>query len=494
MTNAPRWLIGIEVFSVLAWIVLAVILVIQSQSKLHLQPLTIEALQSSSSSERWNGLFFHDQQVGFSVSRTNISEDGTMLLEQRSMLRIATFGKIQTITTASAALTDQDGFLRRFDFFMNADTAKLTVRGEVQENKILMELDQGTGELQTLDFPIDNPPHVSLSLESKIRNTELSVGKSFSIPYFDPVSMSNGEMYIKVFDTEILENGEEAWWLTSSFNGIETRSLVTTTGDILRQEGAMGITMVRMTAADAQKLDINEEVVDLISLSAVSFKGKIKKPRELRRLTLKIAGVDIAKILHDPPLQSINGTEVRIDIPDLNELTTQSIASEKFPQYLESSLTIPAANIQIRKKAIEVIADSQDRLQAVTRLNQFVFDYMEKVPVIGVPNGLASLQNAQGDCNEHTALFVSLARSLGIPTKIVAGVVFSDRTGPLGQFYYHAWPEVLLDDDIWVPIDPTFGQVPADATHLKLVEGDLDRQVEIMAFLGQLSLEKVEEK
>ena len=49
-------------------------------------------------------------------------------------------------------------------------------------------------------------------------------------------------------------------------------------------------------------------------------------------------------------------------------------------------------------------------------------------------------------------------------------------------------------EEIWLPVDPTFGQVPADATHLKLVEGGLDRQVEIMAFLGQLELTLVKDK
>ena len=98
-----------------------------------------------------------------------------------------------------------------------------------------------------------------------------------------------------------------------------------------------------------------------------------------------------------------------------------------------------------------------------------------------------------GDCNEHTALFVSLARAVRIPTRIAAGVVYSERVGPKGQFYYHAWPEVLLgDENEWIPVDPTFGQLPADATHIKLVEGDLDRQVEILGVIGRLELALIE--
>ena len=40
----------------------------------------------------------------------------------------------------------------------------------------------------------------------------------------------------------------------------------------------------------------------------------------------------------------------------------------------------------------------------------------------------------------------------------------------------------------WVPVDPTFGQFPADATHLKIVNGDLDKQFEIMGLIGKVSL------
>ena len=45
----------------------------------------------------------------------------------------------------------------------------------------------------------------------------------------------------------------------------------------LRQEGALGISMVRMSPEDAQQLDL-EEPVDLIGLSGVPVKGKLKEP------------------------------------------------------------------------------------------------------------------------------------------------------------------------------------------------------------------------
>jgi transglutaminase-like putative cysteine protease len=92
------------------------------------------------------------------------------------------------------------------------------------------------------------------------------------------------------------------------------------------------------------------------------------------------------------------------------------------------------------------------------------------------------LVERRGDCNEHTVLYVALARAVGLPARAAAGLVYLDR-----RFYYHAWPEVWLGD--WVAVDPTLDQFPADATHLRFVGGGLARQVELVRLIGKLKLE-----
>jgi hypothetical protein len=62
-----------------------------------------------------------------------------------------------------------------------------------------------------------------------------------------------------------------------------------------------------------------------------------------------------------------------------------------------------------------------------------------------------------------------------------AGLAYID-----GKFYYHAWPEVFLGD--WVAVDPTFGQFPADAAHLRFTIGGLGRQAEMIRLMGRLQI------
>jgi transglutaminase-like putative cysteine protease len=107
---------------------------------------------------------------------------------------------------------------------------------------------------------------------------------------------------------------------------------------------------------------------------------------------------------------------------------------------------------------------------------------VEKRPILSIPSSLEVLHSRVGDCNEHTALFAGLARAAGLPTKMVAGLVYVK-----GNFYYHAWPEIYVGR--WVTIDPTLNQFPADATHVRLIEGGLDRQAELARVIGKVNLE-----
>jgi hypothetical protein len=60
-------------------------------------------------------------------------------------------------------------------------------------------------------------------------------------------------------------------------------------------------------------------------------------------------------------------------------------------------------------------------------------------------------------------------------------------------FYYHAWAEVWLGGSdgsgSWVAVDPTFKQFPADATHIKLKEGELGDMIQLMQVIGKLRVE-----
>jgi hypothetical protein len=58
------------------------------------------------------------------------------------------------------------------------------------------------------------------------------------------------------------------------------------------------------------------------------------------------------------------------------------------------------------------------------------------------------------------------------------------------RFYYHAWNEIYIGE--WVAVDSTYGQLPADATHIKLIEGDMAKSGEILKVVGKINIEIID--
>jgi transglutaminase-like putative cysteine protease len=121
------------------------------------------------------------------------------------------------------------------------------------------------------------------------------------------------------------------------------------------------------------------------------------------------------------------------------------------------------------------------------RLTRRVNGMLDKKPTVSLPSAREVLRTRIGDCNEHTALYVAMARSLGLPARISVGLYYTR-----GAFFYHAWPEVYLQEGrgrgYWLPVDPTFNQFPADATHVRLARGGLDKQAAILPLIGKIRM------
>jgi transglutaminase-like putative cysteine protease len=113
---------------------------------------------------------------------------------------------------------------------------------------------------------------------------------------------------------------------------------------------------------------------------------------------------------------------------------------------------------------------------------QWVYRNVEKKPVLSIPSALEVLRTRAGDCNEHATLLTALLRAAEIPARLSIGLVYTRD-----KFYYHAWTEAYLGE--WISMDATLNQMPADASHIKLLEGNLDKQVEIAAWIGEIKLQ-----
>jgi len=185
------------------------------------------------------------------------------------------------------------------------------------------------------------------------------------------------------------------------------------------------------------------------------------------------------------PRQKVSGPDVEVTREDLEEARTYDLPhppSKGLEPFLSPSPFIQSDDPQIRSRVSRVLNGQTDAIKAVERMVQWIHRELEKIPAVSVPSAVEVLRTLQGDCNEHAVLFAAMARAAGIPAKVSAGLLYQE-----GRFFYHAWNEVYLGR--WISLDALLGQFPADATHIKFVEGELDQQAQLVPLIGTLKAE-----
>ncbi len=157
---------------------------------------------------------------------------------------------------------------------------------------------------------------------------------------------------------------------------------------------------------------------------------------------------------------------------------------------LEATPQIDWNDPAIRKLAKDVAGEVPGSYAAAVKLADHVYNRLEKAYGASQDRASDVLKAGKGDCTEHSVLFLALARALGIPARGVHGLVYARYDDGTPALYWHAWAEVRSAGE-WIPVDPTFGEPVADATHLALGEGT---QVDTVGLLGALKVVGVEVK
>lgn len=156
-------------------------------------------------------------------------------------------------------------------------------------------------------------------------------------------------------------------------------------------------------------------------------------------------------------------------------------ANNRTKRYLRPEAMIQSGHPAIIKQARLLTQSLTAPLAKARKIGRWLYRRIEKRRRFAPPNALEVLRRKEGDCNEHTALFLALARACGIPARAVFGLTYLG-----GRFRYHAWPEIHVGR--WISLDPTLNQFPADATHIAVIRGDMSRQSLLLAILGRIKI------
>jgi hypothetical protein len=278
-----------------------------------------------------------------------------------------------------------------------------------------------------------------------------------------------------------------------TFSGITQTAWVTDTGEVVREESGLGLMVVKETRAQATALAVPGQVqADLMEAAAVvpSPPRRIDEPTAVQKLRVRLEGFPVGGPDLQGAGQTVDGNV--FEVVDARQLTPGP-ADPEAARFLDPEPLLESDDPAIVAEAQRAVQGVKPEPRArAERLVRHVNALLEKKPTVSLPSAAEVLRTRVGDCNEHTALYVALARALGIPARIAVGLVHLR-----GAFYYHAWPEVYVAEGrrgLWLPADPTLNQFPADATHLRLARGGLDKQAAILPAVGRARMSVLELK
>ncbi len=444
--------------------------------------------------EQWMGIYYEGEKIGYSnttVNRVQGEENPGFIVINRTFMMLNLMDNPLQVNFEGILRTDPDFRMRTFSCNLKSAGHEIRLDGLREGNELSLDVLSG-GKVFRKKATVSEDVNISNSLTPLLYLPDLKPGVTYSIEILDPFTLATNEAKVTVRGMEPYEfEGKEidVYVVDTKYQGLTFSAWVTESGETLKESTPLGWTLVREDRVVAQEFRSQSGGrlrYDIAKMMAVPSDMRIEEPQQARGLEAEITGIDLGQFALNGAYQTLTDAErglIRIDMvkADPSQSVLIPVSGSEFKKHLAPTVFIQSDDEAIRKLAAEIAGGESNSLVVAERINQWLFDNIKKKVTVSLPSAVEILETREGDCNEHTTLFVALARSLGLPAKIAIGLVYHK-----GSFYYHAWPEVYVGR--WVAMDPTLGQPIADATHIKLLEGDLEQQAKLMQVIGKIKL------
>jgi len=321
---------------------------------------------------------------------------------------------------------------------------------------------------------------------------DLAPGKELSFETLDPFTLRPAPAHARGLREEMLtlDGRQVATRVVEVTVGTGTvTAWLDDAGEVVQADVPFGLRLRRISREDALAPLETQELPELLAALKVTPAGRAPW-RGARRMVVRVAGVPAAAVPgDDTQTLAAGGTSLAITVPAAVGARPGGPrdAGDALAPFLRCDALVQCGAPAIRALAATIVGGEGDPWRRALLIERWVNRNLTKRSVMALPSALDVLATREGDCTEHTVLFTALARAAGIPTRMAAGLVWSDE---VEAFAYHAWPEVYVGRWVWT--DPTLGQSIADATHIKLAAGGIEDWRSVALFLGRLRLDVAE--
>ncbi len=450
--------------------------------------------------EAWYGIYFQEDKIGYSHFKILPSEKN-FIIESDSIMRLTAMRKTNEIKMTEKITVAPDLSLISFDSNVKMNQKDLRVEGNVNSTKLVLKMNAEDEKIDR-DFSIDGKIfHTSaISLMPALKGLREGAKYSFDVFNVERQSVENIEQEISRVKGSPGPS-DAVWKITNNYGQSLVNSWTNSKGLVVLEKGLDGslITILEDQESARQFMEKKAKQKDLIlDFSLVKTPTKIVKPGQAKFLKVRLEGIHPDLIAKDNRQKVYvpesgrpeEGFDVEVNTENIQRISeglgsTSHENIDSLSKYLLSTPTIQVGHKEIRDQALKIVTKESTDMDKVIKLVNWTADNI-KGEMKDSFSALEVLRSKQGECQSHSQLYTALARSLGIPTRIVTGLVYSENLG----FLYHAWAESYVKG--WLSVDPTLKQAPSDATHIKLASRREDDQSSVLKMMGKVRIKSLD--
>ena len=480
--------------------------------------------------EEWLGVYLGNKKAGYSSSISSpTTYEGKPVTREigRGVTKLQLLGTSVEEEELTETISDLQfrPLYQKFDVKSNGSALHVEAKFDYLTRKISCTIGEGADATQK---EIEIPKGADLATDSNAltRGKPIAIGQKLSFFYLDPLSVELKEAHVEVTGKAAIkdDNGKfvSVFLTKSDLASGKMTSWSDAKGALYRGELSMGpISMVMTRESKAHALDIayiapslalpkkgSEDTpvppADFAVATAITPDKTIENPRKLHSLKVSIAGISNKKLILSDERQIASNIlpgkksgfsatyTLHDEVFDPANSLSLPIQQPGMELFLGKAAYLDTENVEIKKTALEIRGDETNVYKVCVAIRNWVNREMTPDPSIGVIRSATDVYGRRrGVCRDYATLFTALARAAGVPTRLCAGIVYSQ-----GKFYYHAWAECYIKK--WVAFDPTlylpsFETEYVDATHIKFAQGDVTGMLNVVSIVGQLQI-KVKEQ
>jgi hypothetical protein len=352
---------------VLFWLVMVLLLVRKTQFSENERASNV--LVPSKSTEQfqhdWMEIYLKGKKVGFSETRLSPSGED-QLIEEKMVLALNLMGQPSVMRMSTRALLDKDFALKQFRLIIDSGVVRFRVAGKVEADR--MHVEMGTGDQKKEHvIPLAGPLTIGAGLPGFFKGRALRVGDEFRFTVFDPSVLSHKDVSIKITDKTVMTlNGKEypVFRLETKVWGQTLIFWLNEEGVLLKEEGFMGLTLVRSDKGKAP-LDVDGSAgADLYDAAAVPVDQPLERARDISYLKIRVAGLQDTgfnlAVLNDGR-QRLSGEMLEIFQESVPEKASEVNPGPHVKPFLSPGINIESDDKALVEKAKAIVGPLKDK-------------------------------------------------------------------------------------------------------------------------------------